>query len=167
MIVFAQKEKSLTAVKGLFHSQHTVKDQILQQYSWGEHIISGIMQAVHGPWLVMHKMETLRQVSKQSAVVFINGKKVEGQPRSEGRWPSTMGSGNVVHIQKGEITERDMYAIASIVGISDTCNHAKRPKMKTGFLDAMLFLWEQGLQLSSHRAYVTQCCCAMGETNRN
>lgn len=51
-----------------------------------------------------------------------------------------MGSGNMVHIQKGEITERDMYTIASIVGISDKCNHTKRPKMKTGFLDAMLFL---------------------------
>lgn len=51
-----------------------------------------------------------------------------------------MGSGNMVHIQKGEITERDMYAIASIVGISDKCNHTKRPKTKTGFLDAILFL---------------------------
>lgn len=88
----------------------------------------------------MDKTETQRQVSKQSAVDFISDKKVEGQPRSEAGGPSTMGLGNMVHIQKGEITERDMYAIASIVGISDKCNHTKRPKTKTGFLDAMLFL---------------------------
>lgn len=88
----------------------------------------------------MDKTETLKQVSKQSAVDFISDKKVEGQPRSEAGGPSTMGSGNMVHIQKGEITERDMYAIASIVGISDKCNHTKRPKTKTGFLDAILFL---------------------------
>lgn len=68
--------------------------------------------------------------SKQLSIIEVAERKLELPPLHF----------SVVHIQKGEITESDMYAIASVVGISDKCNHTKRPKMKTGFLDAMLFL---------------------------